>query len=78
MPGFEPVFSPLVAAIIERPKCPRCLRHRMLTMKREHELARFCTLECQKCGYVSTSAVSDDPMTSGAQGWLASELRPPT
>ncbi len=36
------------------------------------------TFECQKCGYVSTTVVSSDPMTSDALGWLASELRPPT
>jgi hypothetical protein len=36
------------------------------------------TFECEKCGYASTTAVSDDPMTSRALGWLAGELRPPT
>ena len=77
MPDFEPVFSPLVAAIIERPKCPKCLRYRMLMPKPEQGPAGFGTLKCRKCGHVSTLGVSDDPMTSGAQGWLASELRPP-
>jgi hypothetical protein len=36
------------------------------------------TFECQRCGYVSTTAISDDPMTSDVLGWLASELRPPS
>jgi hypothetical protein len=78
MPDFEPVFSPLVAAIIERPTCPRCLRYRTLIPKREQGAANFGALKCRKCGYVSTIVVTDDPMISGAQGWLASELRPPT
>jgi uncharacterized Zn finger protein len=75
MPDFEPVFSPLVAAIIECPKCPRCQRYRMLIPKREQGPVGFCTLKCRKCGHVSTIV---DPMASGARGWLASELRPPT
>jgi hypothetical protein len=36
------------------------------------------TFECQRCGYVSTTVVPSDPMSSDALGWLASELRPPT
>ncbi len=36
------------------------------------------TFECQKCGYVSTTDIQADPMTSDVRGWLASELRRPT
>jgi hypothetical protein len=36
------------------------------------------SFECQNCGYVSSMALSGDPMSSGALGWLASELKPPT
>jgi hypothetical protein len=38
----------------------------------------YRTFECQKCGRVETTVVSDDPMASDALGWLAGELRPPT
>jgi hypothetical protein len=37
----------------------------------------YRTFECQKCGFVETAVVSRDPMNSEAQGWFASELRPP-
>ena len=36
------------------------------------------TFECQKCGYVRSTTLSGDPMSSDALGWLASELKPPT
>jgi hypothetical protein len=38
----------------------------------------YRTFECQKCGRVETTAVSNDPMTTNMLGWLAGELRPPT
>jgi hypothetical protein len=38
----------------------------------------YRTFECQKCGRIETTAVSNDPMTSEMWGWVASELRPPT
>jgi predicted RNA-binding Zn-ribbon protein involved in translation (DUF1610 family) len=79
MPEFKPVASPQITAI-ERPGCPNCGQHRMLLSKLASGPSRFGarTFECQKCGHVSTTAVSDDPMTSEVCGWLASELRPPT
>jgi hypothetical protein len=79
MPEYQPVSSAHVSAI-ERPRCPRCNRNRMLLSKLETGLSGFDrrTFECQKCGRVETTVVSRDPMTSDVRGWLASELRPPT
>jgi hypothetical protein len=79
MPEFKPVCSAVVAAI-ERPVCPKCGQHRMLLSRLEQGPSGrgSRTFECQKCGHASTAVVSDDPMTSEALGWLASELRPPT
>jgi hypothetical protein len=52
----------------------------MLLSKLESGPAGFDyrTFECQKCGRLQTTVVSSDPMTSGARGWLAGELKPPT
>jgi hypothetical protein len=36
------------------------------------------TFECQKCGRVQMTVVASDPLRSGAIGWLAGELKPPT
>ena len=79
MPEFQPVSSALVSAI-ERPSCPKCRHHRMLLARLGAGPSGFAsrTFECQKCGYVSTTDIPADPMTSDAQGWLTSELRPPT
>jgi transposase-like protein len=78
MPEFKPVALPQIAAI-ERPDCPKCRQHRMLLSKLNAGPSGFGTrtFECQRCGH-STTVVSEDPMTSDARGWLASELRPPT
>jgi hypothetical protein len=78
MPEFQPVSSAQIAAI-ERPRCPNCNQNRMLLSKLEARSSGFGhrTFECQKCGRVETAVVSNDPMASGVQGWLASELRPP-
>lgn len=79
MPEFAPV-SPADVAAIERPSCPKCRQRRMLLARLGAGPSGFSTasFECQKCGYVSTTALSGDPMTSDALGWLASELKPPT
>jgi hypothetical protein len=79
MPEYQPVSSAHVAAI-GRPRCPSCNQNRMLLSKLESGPSGFdChTFECQKCGRVQTTIVSSDPMTSGASGWLAGELKPPT
>ena len=79
MPEFQPV-SPAHVSAIERPSCPKCRQQRMLLSKLEPVLSGFAsrTFECQKCGYVSTTFIPTDPMTSDALGWLAGELRPPT
>jgi hypothetical protein len=79
MPEYQPVASAYVSAI-ERPRCPTCNRNRMLMSKLETGPSGFDygTFECQKCGRIETKVVSSDPLTSGALGWLASELRPPT
>ena len=37
----------------------------------------FRTFECEKCGHADTELVARDPMKSGAQKWIAGELRPP-
>src|SRR6202008_1667748 len=73
MPEFKPVSSPQIAAI-KRPGCARCRQDRMLLSKLEPGPSGFDTrtFECQKCGH-RTIVVSDDPMTSDACGWLASE-----
>jgi hypothetical protein len=79
MPEYQPVSSAHVAAI-ERPRCPSCNQNRMLLSKLESGPSGCdCrTFECQKCGRVQTTIVCSDPMTSGASGWLAGELKPPT
>jgi hypothetical protein len=79
MPEFEPVSAPHISAI-QRPGCPKCQQQRMLLAKLGSGPSGFviCTFECQRCGYISTAAISDDPMTSDVLGWLASELRPPS
>jgi rubredoxin len=79
MPEFEPV-SPRQISAIQRPGCPQCRWQRMLLAKLGSGASGFAvgTFECQTCGYVSATAISDDPMTSDVLGWLASELRPPT
>lgn len=78
MPEFEPVSSPLVAAIL-RPGCPKCREHHMLLSKLEPGPSGCVSrsFECQRCGHVVTTLVSGDPLTSKALGWIASELRPP-
>jgi hypothetical protein len=84
MPAFEPVSPPPIAAI-QRPGCPKCRQQRLLLAKLGSGASGSAvgSLECQSCGYVSTTVISgdtisDDPMTSDVLGWLASELRPPT
>jgi hypothetical protein len=79
MPEYQPVSSVHVAAI-ERPRCPSCNQNRMLLSKLESGPSGFDsrTFECQKCGRVQKTVVSRDPLRSGAIGWLASELKPPT
>jgi predicted RNA-binding Zn-ribbon protein involved in translation (DUF1610 family) len=79
MPEIQPVSSAYNSAI-KRPRCPACGQNRMLLAKLEAGPSGFDyrTFECQKCGKVETKAVSRDPMTSDMQGWVASELRPPT
>lgn len=78
MPECQPV-SPVGIAAIERPRCPDCQQTRMLLSKLEAGPSGFDrhTFECPKCGRVETANISPDPMKS-AQGWLASELKPPT
>jgi len=79
MPEFQPVSSAQISAI-ERPSCPKCRQNRMLLSKLQAGPSGFDyrTFECQKCGRVETTAVSNDPMTTNMLGWLAGELRPPT
>ena len=79
MPEFEPV-SPAHVSAIERPSCPKCRQSRMLLTRlgAAPSGSANATFECQKCGYVSTAALSDDPLTTDIWGWLAGELRPPT
>ena len=79
MPEFRPVSPPHIAAI-QRPDCPKCPQRRMLLARLGAGASGFAigTFECQTCGYVSTTAISEDPMRSDVLGWLASELRPPT
>jgi hypothetical protein len=79
MPEYQPVASAQLSAL-ERPRCPACNQNHMLLSKLETGPSGFGyrTFECQKCGRVQTTAVSDDPMVSGIQGWLAGGLKPPT
>jgi DNA-directed RNA polymerase subunit M/transcription elongation factor TFIIS len=60
--------------------CPKCRQHRMLLARLGAGPSGFAnaTFECQKCGYVRSTTLSGDPMSSDALGWLASELKPPT
>ncbi|MFZ2156061.1 MAG: response regulator [Bradyrhizobium sp.] len=71
---YQPVLSSLIWAV-ERPRCPNCRHDRILLSKFKASLHRF---ECQNCGHVEIMVVESDPMTSGALGWLAGELKPPT
>jgi DNA-directed RNA polymerase subunit RPC12/RpoP len=79
MPEFQPVSSAHISAI-ERPRCPTCGHHRMLLSKLETTPCGFDsrTFECPKCGGLHTIVMSNDPMISNMQGWLAGGLRPPT
>jgi hypothetical protein len=79
MPEYQPI-SPAHISAIARPRCPKCRQNRMLLSKLEAGPAGFDyrTFECQKCGRIETTVAQSDPMTSGALGWLASELKPPT
>jgi hypothetical protein len=79
MPEYQPTASAHISAIA-RPRCPSCEQARMLLSRLEESPRGFDyhTFECQKCGRVETAVVSNDPMTSEASGWLASELKPPT
>ena len=49
MPEYQPVSSAAIAAI-ERPRCPKCNRNRMLLAKLEAGLPGidYRTFECQK------------------------------
>lgn len=78
MPEYQPVSSAQISAI-ERPRCPDCPQSRMLLSKLEAGPSGFDyrTFECQKCGRVETTVVSNDPMRSDVRGWLAGELKPP-
>jgi hypothetical protein len=79
MPEYQPVSSAAIAAI-ERPRCPKCNRNRMLLAKLEAGPTgiEYRTFECQKCGRIHRIVVSSDPMNSRMSGWLAGELRRPT
>ena len=79
MPEYQPVSSAAISAI-ERPRCPKCNRNRMLLARLEGGAPgiEYRTFECQKCGRVQKTGVSRDPMNSDIRGWLAGELRRPT
>jgi hypothetical protein len=79
MPEYQPVSSAAISAI-ERPRCPKCNRNRMLLAKLEAGAPgiEYRTFECQKCGRIHRTVVSSDPMNSRMSGWLAGELRRPT
>jgi hypothetical protein len=79
MPEYQPVSSAAISAI-ERPRCPKCNRNRMLLAKLEAGPpgVEYRTFECQKCGRIHRAVVSSDPMDSRMSGWLAGELRRPT
>jgi hypothetical protein len=65
---------------IERPYCPNCAQTRMLLSEVEPGPNGFDyrTFECQKCGHVHATSISQDPMQSGTSGWLEGELKTPT
>jgi hypothetical protein len=48
---------------------------RIMPGPKGYDLRNF---ECDKCDHVMTATVATDPMKSGAMGWLAGSLKPPT
>jgi hypothetical protein len=79
MPEYQPVSSTHLSAI-ERPRCPKCQQTRMLfsEVTSGPDGFDYRTFECQKCGCVHMTTVSQDPMQSDMRGWLAGKLKPPT
>jgi hypothetical protein len=65
---------------VERPLCPKCEQTRMLLSEVTPGPDGFDyrTFECQKCGHVRAMTVSQDPMQSDMNGWLAGGLKSPT
>jgi len=78
MAEYHPVPSTYLSPL-ERPRCPKCVRARMLLSKVETGPSGFDrrTFECQKCGHVH-ALISSDPMKSSlSAGWLSGELNSP-
>jgi hypothetical protein len=73
----SPTAIPLLA--IQRHRCPKC-RTRMMLARISSGPTGFelRTLGCSKCGHVEQIVIASDPMKSGAVGWFAGELQPPT
>ena len=71
-----PTGPPLSA--IERPRCPHCQTHTILSRiapgPAGYELRAF---ECPKCDRVHRTLVVSDPMSGDARGWFSGELKSP-
>ena len=70
-------FGILLRTIL-RPVCPVCdNRMTLVGIARGPSGYDFHTFECARCDHARTALAVNDPMKSGAQGWLDWELRPP-
>lgn len=70
-------FGVLLRSIL-RPVCPICQNRMTLARIAPGPIGYdFHTFECARCDHANTALAVNDPMKSGAQGWLDGELRPP-
>jgi hypothetical protein len=68
---------PLLA--IQRLRCQKCRTRMMLASISPGPTGfELRTFNCSKCGRVEKIVITLDPMKSGAVGWFAGELQPPT
>jgi hypothetical protein len=79
MPESQSRLSSLSFTLVEQPHCPKCQNRmnlaRIMPGPKGYDLRNF---ECDRCDHVMTVTVATDPMKSGAMGWLAGSLKPPT
>ena len=72
-----PAAIPLLA--IQRFRCPKCRTRMMLArISPGPYRSRGSHVRTLQCGHVEKIVIALDPMKSGAVGWFAGELQPPT